>query len=117
LELSKRARHTFVEQQWYELLEFVETDAADRRVETQRQMFVVRRPMYYIINAYLMIFLITLTALCFFSISFRLPRNRLQSTGNTLIASISFKWVTNRVAPIVSYTTSLDRYSLVYPSS
>jgi hypothetical protein len=138
--LNKNAKFTFLEQQRYELLDLVEishvasydfgstkmlnaikslklSDVPAERVSAPRlcvKCFVVRRPIYYILNAYLLVFLITITALCFFSISCKLPQNRLQSTGTTLLTSISFKWVTNRVVPTVSYTTSLDRYSLIH---
>jgi hypothetical protein len=100
--LNRDAKFTFLEQQRYELLELVEishvasydfgstkflsaldalkhVDLPHKRIDAPRlsvKCFVVRRPIYYILNAYFLIFLITLTALCFFAINCKLPQNR-----------------------------------------
>jgi hypothetical protein len=121
--LHHNAKFTFLEQQRYELLSLVEHshvasyDFGSRKLLTAFQsikeeskleklmvnrprlnvkVFVVRRPMYYVLNAFFLILLITLSSLSFFSINCKLPQNRLQSTGTTLLTSISLKWVTNR---------------------
>jgi hypothetical protein len=142
--LSKNAKYTFLEQQRYELLELVEVSHIasydfgskkmlsalellknNEKLEKEHERlikrpmlsvkcFVVRRPIYYVLNAFFLIFLITITALTFFSINCKYPQNRLQSTGTTLLTSISLKWVTNRALPTVNYTTSLDRYSIIH---
>ena len=75
--------------------------------------FVSRQPQYYYWNAYFLIFLITISSFCVFSISCLLPQNRLQTTFTLLLTSISFKWVVNRSLPTISYLTSLDIYALV----
>ena len=74
--------------------------------------YCARRPGFYFFNAVSLIFLITISALTVFSISYDLPQNRLQVTYTILLASISFKWVINRSLPPVSYLTSLDKYAI-----
>jgi hypothetical protein len=74
--------------------------------------FCARKPGFYFFNAISLIFLITVSALTVFSISYDLPQNRLQVTYTILLASISFKWVINRSLPPVSYLTSLDKYAI-----
>lgn len=73
---------------------------------------VARRPTYYYLNAFFLIFLITLSSLAVFSMSCNIPQNRLQTSCTLLLTSVTFKWVTNRSLPSVSYMTSLDKYSL-----
>ena len=72
-----------------------------------------RKPGYYLFNAYFLIFLITASALCIFSIDHKLPQSRLQTTCTILLTSISFKWVINRYLPTISYLTSLDQYAIL----
>lgn len=64
--------------------------------------YCVRRPEFYLFNAFFLIFLITLSSLTVFSI----PKesNRLQTIYTILLSNISFKWVFNRSLPNVSYT-------------
>lgn len=76
-------------------------------------LFCSRRFGFYFINAYLFNFLITIISLTNFSIEIRRPQNRLSGTFTLILTSISFKWVTNRALPTVSYMTSLDRYQIV----
>ncbi len=75
--------------------------------------FCARKPEYYLVNAFLFIFLITASSLTVFSIAYNLPANRLQTTYTILLTSISFKWVVNRSLPTVCYLTSLDHYAIV----
>lgn len=72
-----------------------------------------RKPGYYFFNAYLLIFLITITALTVFAMDCKLPQSRILTTYIILLTSVSFKWVINRFLPTVSYLTSLDIYSIV----
>ena len=74
--------------------------------------FCVRKPSYYYLNAYFLILLITSSSLTIFSVDHTLPQNRLQTLFTILLTSVSFKWVINRSLPDVSYSTSLDKYSL-----
>ncbi|CAF0930392.1 unnamed protein product [Brachionus calyciflorus] len=76
-------------------------------------LFCSRRYGFYFINAYLLNFLITIISLTNFSIEIRRPQNRLSGTFTLILTSISFKWVTNRSLPAVSYMTSLDKYQIV----
>jgi hypothetical protein len=73
---------------------------------------VARRPAFYYLNAFFLIFLITISSLAVFSVNCSLPQNRLQTSCTLLLTSVTFKWVTNRALPTVSYMTSLDKYSL-----
>lgn len=75
--------------------------------------FCTRRFGFYLVNAYLFNFLITAISLTNFAIEIRRPQNRLSGTFTLILTSISFKWVTNRSLPTVSYMTSLDKYQIV----
>jgi hypothetical protein len=75
--------------------------------------FCTRRFGFYLVNAYLFNFLITAISLTNFAIEIRRVQNRLSGTFTLILTSISFKWVTNRSLPTVSYMTSLDRYQIV----
>lgn len=98
--------------------EYKEDDSAQMLVNNkQPAKFVVtsycsRLSGYYLYNAYFIILLITLLSLCIFSIDYRLPQSRLQSCFTLVLTSASFKWVTNRSLPTISYMTSLDKYSI-----
>jgi hypothetical protein len=71
-----------------------------------------RKPGYYLINAFFLIFLITVTALNTYAVDCRLTQNRVQIAFTALLTSVSLKWVINRSLPAVSYMTSLDKYSI-----
>ena len=71
-----------------------------------------RRPTFYYWNAFFLIFLITISSLSIFSIRCHLVQHRIQNTCTLLLTSVTFKWITNRSLPTVSYMTSLDKYSL-----
>lgn len=75
--------------------------------------FCTRRFGFYLINAYLFNFLITAISLTNFAIEIRRVQNRLSGTFTLILTSISFKWVTNRSLPTVSYMTQLDVYQIV----
>ncbi|RMZ95185.1 gamma-aminobutyric acid receptor subunit rho-2-like [Brachionus plicatilis] len=95
-----------------------EDDPAQKLIKQQAPAkFVVtsfcsRLSGYYLYNAYFIIFLITLLSLCIFSIDCKLPQSRLQTCFTLVLTSASFKWVTNRSLPAISYMTSLDKYSI-----
>lgn len=76
-------------------------------------LFCSRKYGFYLLNAFLMNFLITLISLTNFSIDLERPQNRLSGTFTLILTSISFKWVTNRSLPTISYMTSLDKYQIV----
>ncbi len=79
----------------------------------QAKIYCSRLSGFYIFNAFLLIFLITCSALTIFAIDCKLPQGRLQTTCTLLLTSVSLKWVTNRYLPTISYLTSLDKYSMV----
>lgn len=74
--------------------------------------YVARKPGYFLINAYLLVFFITVLSTAIFAINFSLTHFRLLSTYVILLTSVSFKWVVNRSLPPVSYLTSLDAYQI-----
>jgi hypothetical protein len=51
--------------------------------------------------------------LTIFAIETRLAQNRISGTFTLILTSVSFKWVTNRNVPTISYMTSLDKYQIV----
>ena len=126
--LNSRVGKTFGDQQKWKFYRYVEVsntdsldddDSSSSKYELEDEhpiirtaCFVSRQPQYYYWNAYFLIFLITISSLCIFSIDCRLPQSRLQSTFTLLLTSISFKWVINRSLPAVSYLTSLDIYAI-----
>lgn len=73
---------------------------------------VARKPTFYYWNAFFLVFLITMASLSIFSIRCHLNQNRIQTTCTLLLTSVTFKWITNRSLPTVSYMTSLDKYSI-----
>lgn len=75
--------------------------------------YSARRPGFYILNAFFLIFMITVISLAVFSINVKTPHFRLQTTYTLLLTAISLKWVIlNRSIPIISYLTSLDIYQI-----
>jgi hypothetical protein len=84
-----------------------------KRPKISATCYCSRKPGYYAMNAYFLIFLITISALTVFSMDCKIPQSRLQTTCTILLTSVSFKWVINRSLPTVSYLTSLDKYSIV----
>ncbi|CAF0942644.1 unnamed protein product [Brachionus calyciflorus] len=89
----------------------------DKVRRSKRAKFVAtcycsRRPAYYLINCFSFNFLITVLSLTIFSIETRLAPNRISGTFTLILTSVSFKWVSNRTLPTVSYLTSLDKYQI-----
>ncbi|CAF4630110.1 unnamed protein product, partial [Rotaria sp. Silwood2] len=68
---------------------------------------------YFYWNGYCLVFLITISAFCIFSMPPNLPQNRLQTGATLLLTSITFRWTVNRSLPTISYLTSLDRYAII----
>ena len=93
---------------------------------------------YYIINCYSFNFLITALSLAIFAIETKLAQNRISGTFTliltryfvislmldltmqimcllslSLLISVSFKFVSNRSLPTISYMTSLDMYQII----
>lgn len=115
-------KHALIQQQKWELLDLVECvslasyDSDKNLLEVPKLRFkcyACRRPFYYYANAYFLIFLVTMTSLCVFSIDCSTPQNRLQTTETILLILVLLKWVISRSLPQISYTTSLDLYSII----
>ena len=73
--------------------------------------YVARKPGYFLVNAYFLVFLITVLSTAIFAINFSLTHFRLLATFALLLTSVSFKWVVNRSLPPVGIT-SLDAYQI-----
>jgi hypothetical protein len=74
---------------------------------------VTRKPYYYVWNAFLFKFIITLICLCCFSIKCDIASNRLIVSITVFLTLITFKWAINKNLPSLSYLTTLDQYSLM----
>lgn len=87
-------------------------------VTNKRSKFVAtcycsRRPGYYIKNVYSFNFLITVLSLTLFVIDTKLAQNRISGTFTLILTSFSFKVVTSKTLPAISYLTSLDKYQII----
>lgn len=71
-----------------------------------------RRPGFYYVNAFFLIFLITLISFNVFSIDLNSPQFRIQSMLTILLAAISLKWSILKRLPSISYLTLLDIYQI-----
>lgn len=74
--------------------------------------FIVRKPGYYLYNAYMLIFLITVLGFVPFAFSPESPQFRCQVTGLLLLTSVNFRWIVTQRLPSVAYLTSLDKYAI-----
>lgn len=73
---------------------------------------ISRRPGYYLYNAYMLIFLISILGFVPFSISCKLPHFRISTTCLLILSSINFRWIVTQKLPTVSYLTTLDKYAI-----
>lgn len=74
--------------------------------------YSARRPGFYLINAFFLIFLITLVSFTVFSIDINSPQFRLQGMFTILLSAISLKWAILKRLPCISYLTLLDQYQI-----
>ena len=58
-------------------------------------------------------FLITVLSLTLFVIDTKLAQNRISGTFTLILTSFSFKVVTSKTLPAISYLTSLDKYQII----
>ena len=75
--------------------------------------FCSRRPGYYLTNVYSFNLLITVLSLTLFVIDTKLAQNRISGTFTLILTSFSFKVVTSKTLPTISYLTSLDKYQII----
>jgi hypothetical protein len=73
---------------------------------------ISRKPGYFIYNAYMLIFLISVLGFAPFSFSYTFPHFRIQTTCLLILSSINFRWIVTQKLPTVSYLTTLDKYAL-----
>jgi hypothetical protein len=73
---------------------------------------VTRKPVYYLWNSFLLIFIITTICLCCFSIRCDIAANRLIVGITVFLTLITFKWSLSKNQPSISYLTCLDQYTL-----
>ncbi|RNA16276.1 gamma aminobutyric acid receptor subunit [Brachionus plicatilis] len=113
-------KENFADQQQWELFDFVKISKntfedkwkKDVRSEFKVTCLVFRKYGFYLWNAYLLIFLITLLGFTIFSINPSTPQFRCQVTGLLLLTSINFRWIITQKLPSVSYLTLLDKYTI-----
>jgi hypothetical protein len=76
-------------------------------------LFIILHKGYYLTNVYSFNFLITILSLTIFAFETKDSSRRISSTFTLILTSVSFKLVTGRMLPTISYMTSLDRYQIV----
>lgn len=76
------------------------------------KLYSARKPGFYMMNAFFLVFLITTITFACWGINYFSPHFRIQSTFTILLASVTFKWVVNRSLPAVAYLTSMDAYQI-----
>jgi len=89
--------------------------SARKKISPPRLIAIVysaRKPGFYLINAFFLIFLITLISITVFSIDHQSPQFRLQSMFTILLSAISLKWSILKRLPSISYLTLLDLYQI-----
>lgn len=110
----------FLDQQEWDLFDFVKLDSKiieDPWRKYQRSAFmsksyISRKPGYYLYNAYMLIFLITMLGFVPFAFDPNGPQFRCQVTGLLILTSVNFRWVVTQRLPSVPYLTSLDKYAI-----
>ena len=73
---------------------------------------IARRPGYYIYNAYMLIFLVSVLGFVPFSFAYDAPHFRIQTTCLLILSSVNFRWIVTQKLPTVSYLTTLDKYAI-----
>ena len=71
-----------------------------------------RKPLYFVVNAFLLIFIISALSFNVFSIPITTIGLRINSQTTLILTLVSFKWVINRSLPPIAYLTTLDVYSI-----
>lgn len=73
---------------------------------------ISRRPGYFVYNAYMLIFLISVLGFVPFSFAYSSPHFRIQTTCLLILSSVNFRWIVTQKLPTVSYLTILDKYAI-----
>jgi hypothetical protein len=74
--------------------------------------FVGRKPGYFLYNAYMLIFLVSVLGFVPFSFSISNIQFRIQVTSLLILTSVNFRWIVTQRIPNVSYLTTLDKYAI-----
>ena len=91
----------------------VSANRTNRRSKFVASCFCSRRPGYYLTNVYSFNLLITVLSLTLFAIESKMSQNRISGTFTLILTSFSFKIVTSKTLPTISYLTSLDKYQII----
>ena len=83
------------------------------RAKFAASCFVSRNYIYYMTNVYSFNFLITILSLTLFVIDYDKAERRISGTFTLILTSFSFKIVTSKTLPTISYLTSLDKYQII----
>eukprot|EP00959_Pyramimonas_sp_CCMP1952_P178065 3721956-Pyramimonas_sp.AAC.1 len=70
-----------------------------------------RKPMYYIWNVFLMVFILGTLSFTIFSVDVNEPADRLSNMLTLVLALVAFKLVLSQSLPAISYLTILDVYT------
>lgn len=91
----------------------IKMSKSNKRSKFVATCFCSRRPGYYLTNVYSFNLLITVLSLTLFVIDTKLAQNRISGTFTLILTSFSFKVVTSKTLPAISYLTSLDKYQII----
>ncbi len=84
-----------------------------RRSKHVATCLVSRNPGYYIVNVYSFNCLITILTLTLFIINVEGADKRILGTFKLILTLFTFKIVTSKALPTISYLTSLDKYQMI----
>lgn len=113
----------FVDEQEWELREFVESEIRKVSKEFTGSKNVVypflvfktlamRRAGFFVWNIILIMTIISSLSFATFAVNKNLPQNRLQLAFTLTLTGVTFRFVTNQQLPKISYLTRLDKYIL-----
>jgi hypothetical protein len=84
-----------------------------RRSKIAATCYVSRNPGYYMTNVYSFNCLITILTLTLFIIDVESADKRITGTFKLILTLFTFKIVTSKTLPSISYLTSLDKYQII----
>ncbi|XP_046358983.1 cys-loop ligand-gated ion channel-like isoform X1 [Haliotis rufescens] len=123
LELSSVNRLSFIDEQEWEMRNFVELlpQVTKREYSSAKHEFpsvlvrccAFRRPGFFIWNILCVMCLISSLSFSTFSVDQTKPQNRLQLSFTLVLTGVAFKFVATQSLPKIPYLTYLDRYILI----
>jgi hypothetical protein len=110
----------FQQQQEWNLFTKIDTYHRDKQEKWRnlvRPVFTIsatisRRPGYFLYNAYMLIFLISVLGFVPFCFSCKQPHFRIQTTCLLILSSLNFRYILSSKLPVICYLTTLDKYSI-----